>query len=174
VTRLNKREKVMIYVAAGFIGLFLIFQFGVFPLVDKRERLQRALETKTRAIAEIETLAAEFNNIKNQSDSARKRIAKEKTGFTLFSFLDRVAGQTRLKDRIAYMKPSTATPKNSPFKISTVEMKLQAITLEQLVAYLYKVETSENAVHIKRISLVKAGKNKSLITAIMEIESFKI
>jgi general secretion pathway protein M len=92
----------------------------------------------------------------------------------LFSFLDRVAGQTRLKDRIAYMKPSTATPKNSPFKISTVEMKLQAITLEQLVAYLYKVETSENAVHIKRISLVKAGKNKSLITAIMEIESFKI
>jgi general secretion pathway protein M len=164
----------MIYVAAGFIGLFLIFQFGVFPLVDKRERLQRALETKTRAIAEIETLAAEFNNIKNQSDSARKRIAKEKNGFTLFSFLDRVAGQTRLKDRIAYMKPSTATPKNSPFKISTVEMKLQAITLEQLVAYLYKVETSENAVHIKRISLVKAGKNKSLITAIMEIESFKI
>ena len=164
----------MIYAAAGFIGVFLIFQFGVFPLVDKRERLQRALVTKTRTVTEIQTLAAEFTNIKKQSDSTRKRIAKEKTGFTLFSFLDRVAGQTRLKDRIAYMKPSTTTPKNSPFKISTVEMKLQAITLEQLVAYLYKVETSENAVHIKRISLVKTGKNKSLITAIMEIESFKI
>jgi len=164
----------MIYAAAGFIGIFLIFQFGVFPLVDKRERLQRALVTKTRTVTEIQTLAAEFTNIKKQSDSTRKRIAKEKTGFTLFSFLDRVAGQTKLKDRIAYMKPSTTTPKNSPFKISTVEMKLQAITLEQLVAYLYKVETSENAVHIKRISLVKAGKNKSLITAIMEIESFKI
>ncbi len=164
----------MICAAAGFIGIFLIFQFGVFPLVDTRERLQRALVTKTRTVTEIQTLAAEFTNLKKQSDFTRKRIAKEKAGFTLFSFLDRVAGQTRLKDRIAYMKPSTTTPKNSPFKISTVEMKLQAITLDQLVAYLYKVETSENAVHIKRLSLVKAGKNKSLITAIMEIESFKI
>lgn len=174
MTRLNQREKIMIYAAAGFIGLFLIFQFGVFPLVDKRERLQRALVAKSRALTEIETKAAEFKQIRLQADSARKRMASQKTGFTLFSFLDRVAGQTRLKDRIAYMKPSTATSKNSSFKISTVEMKLQAITLEQLVAYLYKVETSENAVHIKRMSLVKTGKDKRLITAIMEIESFKI
>ena len=174
MTRLNKREKLMIYVAAGFIGIFLIFQFMVFPLIDKRERLQRALLANSRAATEIQTLAAEYNNIKKQSDSARKRVSEKKTGFTLFSFLDRVAGKTRLKDRIAYMKPSTATPKNSPFKISTVEMKLQAITLEQLVSYLYKVETSENAIHIKRISIVKTGKNKSLITAVMEIESFKL
>ncbi len=164
----------MLIVAAGFIGIFLIFQFVVFPLIDKRDRLQRALQTNSRTVTEIQTLAAEYNNIKKQSDSARKRIAEKKTGFTLFSFLDRVAGKTRLKDRIAYMKPSTASPKNSPYKISIVEMKLQAITLEQLVSYLYKVETSENAVHIKRISLVKTGKNKNLITAIMEIESFKI
>ena len=164
----------MVCAAAGFIGIFLIFQFMVFPLIDKRERLQRALLVKSQAFTEIQTLAADYNNIKKQSDSAREQIAEKKAGFTLFSFLDRVAGKTRLKDRIAYMKPSTVTPKNSPFKISTVEMKLQAITLEQLVSYLYKVETSENAVHIKRISIVKTGKNKGFITAIMEIESFKL
>ena len=54
MTRLNQREKVMIYAAAGFIGIFVIFQFGVFPLVDKRERLQRALVAKTRTVTEIE------------------------------------------------------------------------------------------------------------------------
>jgi general secretion pathway protein M len=164
----------MICVAAGFNGIFLIFQFMVFPLIDKRERLQRALLANTRSVGEIQTLAATYSSIKRQSETARKRVSEKKVGFTLFSFLDRVAGKTRLKDRIAYMKPSTSAPKNSPFKISTVEMKLQAITLEQLVSYLYKVETSENAVHIKRISIVKTGKNRGLITAIMEIESFKL
>lgn len=164
----------MIYMATGFIGLFLIVQFVVFPLFDKNKRLQRVLQVNTHTISEIQSLAAELSLLQQQSESARKQIAGKKATFTLFSFLDQIAGKTRLKDRIAYMKPSTTAPKNSPFKISTVEMKLQAITIEQLVAYLHKVETSENEVHLKRISIVKTGKDKGLVTAIMEIESFRI
>ena len=110
--------------------------------------------------------------VRIEQTGARNRIAAQKKGFTLFSFLDRIAGETRLKDRIAYMKPSTSSPKDSPYKISLVEMKLQAITLEQLVLYLHKVETDANAIHIKRISIVRAGKDQDHINAVMEIESF--
>ena len=172
MNRLKKREKVMLYVAAGFIGLFVIVQFVIFPVIDKRTRLKRAITAKTKVLSELQVLATEFNTIRQRSDDARNRIAAKKKGFTLFSFLDRIAGETRLKDRIAYMKPSTSSPKDSPYKISAVEMKLQAITLEQLILYLHKVETDANAIHIKRISIVRAGKAKGHINAVMEIESF--
>ncbi len=172
MNRLKKREKSMLSVAGGFIGLFVIAQFVVFPLIDKRARLNRVITAKTRVLAELQVLAMEFNSIRQRSEGARKRIAAKKKDFTLFSFLDRIAGDTRLKDRIAYMKPSTFSPKDSPYKISLVEMKLQTITLEQLILYLHKVETDENAIHIKRISIVKTGKAQGHINAVLKIESF--
>ena len=171
MNRLKAREKYMLSVALGFIGIFVIAQVIVFPVLDKRARLERVIEAKTRILSELQVLAAEFNTIKQRSDVARKRITEKKKGFTLFSFLDRVAGETRLKDRIAYMKPSFLSPKDSPYKISLVEMKLQTITLEQLVLYLHKIETDENAIHIKRISIVKTGKARGHINAVMEIDT---
>ena len=161
----------MLIVAAGFIGIFLIFQFMVFPLIDKRERLQRALLVKSQAFTEIQTLAADYNNIKKQSDSAREQIAEKKAGFTLFSFLDRLAGEAEMKDFITYMKPSTTSPKDSPYKIAKVEMRFQNITLEQLSTYLFKVETSRNLVWVKRLSISKDTKEPGFVNAILQIET---
>ena len=54
------------------------------------------------------------------ADAARTNMAGRTSGFTLFSFLDTLAGQAGLKDRIAYMKPSTSILEDSPFKLSIV------------------------------------------------------
>ena len=172
--RFSKREKYMVYAAAGFIAVFMVCRLMVFPVIDKKERLQRALATGSRDLVEIQAVAAEYSRIQQQSSAVRRQMTSVKAGFTLFSFLEKMAGLTKLKDRIAYMKPSDAAPKNSPFKISTVEMKIQAVTLQQLVDYLYKIETSDHAVQLKRIAIVKAKKAKGLITATMEIESYRI
>ncbi|MCP3953579.1 MAG: type II secretion system protein M [Desulfobacterales bacterium] len=172
--RFSKREQRMVYTAAGLIVVFLVCWLMVIPVIDKKERLQRALAVGSRDLAEIQVVIAEYNRLQQESSATRKQMTARKTGFTLFSFLEKMAGATRLKDRIAYMKPSDSAPKNSPFKISTVEMKLQAITLEQLVNYLYKIETADSAVQVKRISIVKTERARGLISATMEIESFRI
>ena len=92
----------------------------------------------------------------------------------MFSFLDQLAGEAGVKDRISYMKPSTKVEKNSPYKISRVEMKLDAITLKQLTTYLYGVETSKNMVDIKRISISKKDKKQGLLTAVLQVETLEI
>jgi hypothetical protein len=53
-------------------------------------------------------------------------------------------------------------------------MKLDNVTLEQLTFYLHMVETSENMVSINRISISKAGKQESYLTAIFQVETFEI
>ena len=72
------------------------------------------------------------------------------------------------------MKPTRKVEKNSPYKLSRVEMKLEAITLEQLTNYLYGIETSKNKVDIKKISISKKDKKQGLITAILQIETIEI
>lgn len=72
------------------------------------------------------------------------------------------------------MKPSTSVQKDSPFKISQVEMKLKGLTLEQLISYLYNVETSKNMITIKKLSISKTGKQEGFIDAVLQVETTEI
>lgn len=69
------------------------------------------------------------------------------------------------------MRPSTSKPKDSPYEISQVEMKLQSITMEQLTTYLHKVETSKDIVFVKRLSVSKDSKQEGFINAVLQVET---
>jgi general secretion pathway protein M len=172
--KLSKREKYSIYLIVGFICLFVFFQFILFPFIDERDRLKRTIKVKTKILKEMIVLKSEYDMIKKKSGLSKNLIAKRKKGFTLFSFLDKNTGEAGIKDHISYMKPSSSVQKNSKYKISLVEMKLQAITLEQLTTYLYKIETSKNNVFIKRISITKTGKQEQFINAVLHVETIEI
>ena len=172
--KLSKREKYSIYLIAGFICLFVFFQFILFPFIDERNLLKRTIKVKTKILKEMIVLKSEYDMIKKKSGLSKNLIAKRKKGFTLFSFLDKNTGEAGIKDHISYMKPSSSVQKNSKYKISLVEMKLQAITLEQLTTYLYKIETSKNNVFIKRISITKTGKQEQFINAVLHVETIEI
>jgi len=172
--KLSKREKYSIYLIAGFICLFVFFQFILFPFIDERDRLKRTIKVKTKILKEMIVLKSEYDMIKKKSDLSKNLIAMRKKGFTLFSFLDKNTGEAGIKDHISYMKPSSSVQKNSKYKISLVEMKLQAITLEQLTTYIYKIETSKNNVFIKRISITKTGKQEQFINAVLHVETIEI
>jgi general secretion pathway protein M len=169
--KLARREKYLIYALSGIICLFVVFQVIVFPLLDKKERLERSIKAKTDILEKMTVLQSEYNTIKKMTELSKSRFAKREAGFTLFSFLDRLTGKAGIKNNVTYMKPSTTAEKNSPFKISQVEMKLQGITLQQLTSYLHMVETSENMVNIKRLSISKTGKLENLIDAVLQVET---
>jgi general secretion pathway protein M len=172
--KLNKREKYAIGAAAAFLCLFIIIQFVLFPMLDKRDRLRRLIEVKTKTIEEMLALKSEYDAVVSYINFSKNRLAKRQKGFALFSFLDELAGQTGIKNKIKYMKPSSTSQKDGSLKLSLVEMKLEVITLKQLTAYLYRIETSENSVFVKRISISKADKPLGSIEAVLQVETYEI
>ena len=167
--KMSKREQYAIFAAGCVICAFAFFQIVLFPAFDNRTRLKRTLEVKSKLLVEMRRLRSEYEAVTQSTERLKLRYARRPKAFSLFAFLDRLAGKTGVKDHIAYMKPSSAVQKNSPFKISMVEMKLQAINLKQLTNYLYGVETSDNMVNIKRASFVKKG--KGAIDAVLQVET---
>ena len=171
IKKLARREKYSLYALSAVICLFVVFQFLVFPSLDKRERLKRTLQAKTDILEKMTALQSEYNTIKKRTELSKSRFEKRDAGFTLFSFLDKLTGKAGIKNHVTYMKPSTSVQKNSPFKISQVEMKLQSLTLQQLTSYLHMVETSNNMVNIKGLSISKTGKQEDLIDAVLQVET---
>jgi len=170
--KLARREKYFISIAAVSISIFLLFEFLIFPFLEKRERIQGGLKAKEERMREIVMLGAEYQAIKKSSQVIDQLLAGRKKGFTLFSFLDRAAGEAEVKDHIKYMKPSTSKGKG-PYKESIIEMKLNAITLNQLVGYLYRIESPENVIKIKRVSITENKKESGYIDAVLRVLTFQ-
>jgi len=170
----TRRERLALLAAAGVIAAFLLVQLIVIPIIEKHRLLNRQLEAQTRSLQEMIALRGEYLQLQSRTQQAQAEISSRRPGFTLFSFLDRLAGQTGLKDRIAYMKPSTNVQEGLPYKISVVETKLQGITMKQLTGYLYRVENSENSVRIRRLSISKEGKQQGTIDAVLLVETYEL
>ena len=173
-SRLNTREKYAVALAMGCIGIFLFLQLVVFPLINKQTRLKRALEVKIRTLAEVQELKAEFDALQQNKSRFQSHFATRPKGFTLFSFLERLANEAGVKDHIAYMKPSTKAHKIGAYKTALVEMKLRDISLKQLVTYLYMAETSKNMVSINRLAINKTGKQSKRLTAVLQVETIQM
>ena len=171
---MNKRERHAIMLAAAVIGIFLIVTFIVEPFLSKRDQLKKSLHDKAVMLEQMRQLQSEYGTLTQKAEVSKALFSRRQKGIKLFSFLDQLAGEAGVKDHISYMKPSTKVQKNSPYKISRVEMKLDAITLKQLTTYLYGVETSKNMVDIQRISISKKDNKQKLLSAVLQVETVEI
>ena len=170
---LQRREKMAVAIAAGVLLILLFFQLLVFPIIDRRDRLRREIKSKTEALQTIQKLNAEYQALSHNTLGVEARLNKRPKTFTLFSFIDRLAGRNNIKGNIAYMKPSTANIKNSSYKLSTVEMKVTALTMQQLTALLHGIEQSANVVWVRRITLSKDDKNEGLLNTVLQVETLQ-
>ena len=162
----------MVWLGAGSIAVFFIFLFIIFPFFDDRDRTRRGVRAKEEGLKEIMMLRAEYQALKKGSQGIQDILARRKSNFTLFSFLESAAGDAEVKAHIKYMKPSDSQDAG-PYKESMVEMKLEGITLKQLVGYLYRIESPENAIRVKRVSVKESKGAAGYMDAILQVLTFQ-
>ena len=165
---LARREKYFVSLAAFFIVIFLVLQFLIFPFFEKRVSLKRGIESRQETLKEIVKLSAEYKAYKNDAKGGETLLKNRKKEFTLFSFLENAAGKTEVKGHIKYMKPSVAQG-TGRYDKSMVEMKVDGITLNQLAHYIHLIESPENVVSIKRISIKENKKRSGSLDVIMQV-----
>ena len=166
--KLAKREKYFIAIAGSALAIFFFFQLLVFPFFDKRERLRRGVEAKEEGLREMLRMRVEYEALKQDSQGIDRYLARRKRGFTLFSFLETAAGAAEIKEHIKYMKPSTSKS-TGPYKESIVEMKLETVTMKQLVRYLERIESPQNVVNTKRISIKGNKKEAGYLDVVLQV-----
>ena len=96
---LNKREKYAVYAASGLIVFFILIQVIISPIINKKERLTRTLQAKTKTLEEMRILQSEYSIIGERAGLSKKRFEARKKDFTLFSFLDRLADKSGIKNQ---------------------------------------------------------------------------
>ncbi len=168
---MSVRERYAVGGAAVLIVVLLIHQVVVSPFIEGKEKKRKMISEKALQVQEMNVMKAEYMAMTEKSASMKRMAAGKESGFTLFSFLEQLAGQTGIKESISYMKPSKSVQKDTQVTLSLVEIKLQGVDMKKLTDFLYQVETSPNAVFVRGVSLTKTGKDEGLLTAILQIET---
>jgi general secretion pathway protein M len=169
---LQTREKIILMAGAVLLAIFLLLQLVVFPIMDHRSRLKALLASHNIALAEILVLKAEKEELARSSEYSETQLKKRQKGFNLFSFLESLAVRSGIR-QIESMKPSSANLKNSPYTLTRVDMKINGLTMEQLIPFLHHIETSNQIVWIKGISITRNEKNEGVINALLHVETIE-
>ncbi|WP_457572835.1 type 4a pilus biogenesis protein PilO [Desulfolithobacter sp.] len=165
---LDTRDRTALMIGALAVGLFVFLQFVVFPLAEKQRRLERGIAVREKSVQEMRDMQERYRQLHARVNSLQVQLEKRSPDFSLFSFLEKMATMTGVKERIVYMKPSTVQG-DGPFRQNMVEMKLQGISLQQLVDLLKMVEAPENIVAIKRITIQENKKEQGMLDVIMQV-----
>ena len=167
---LSKRDRFTLIIGGSLLLVFIVAQFMVFPLIDKRKRLRKTISSRQVAVQEMREMQLQYGQLDEQSNGLEQQLSQRSPSFSLFSFLEKMATQSKIKDHITYMKPSTVTGDGTLRQVM-VEMKLQTISLQQLVTFLKRIESPENVVTLKRISIQENKKTKGTLDVIMQVIS---
>jgi general secretion pathway protein M len=170
MAKISQRDRLFLLAGGVFVIFFLLMQFAVFPLLDNRVQLRRGIAERENALLEMRELQERYRELHSQANSLADQLGGRNAGFSLFAFLEQNATKTDVKKNIAYMKPSEIAD-DGPFKEVYVEMKLQAVTLRQLVSFLQLVESPENIVALKRLSIQENKKEQDTLDVILQVVS---
>ena len=169
---IQPRERLFIGGAAAALILLLIFKFTIDPLFKHSADLDRQIGTARRQLAELRTMQQEYQRQKTVVDSINSQL-KRQQNVAIFSRLEEFAGQTGIRNKILYMKPTVSTP-SEVYNEESVEVKMEGVTLEQLVRYLHQIENSPQLLKIKRLEIKPRFDNRQILTATFHVSAFTL
>jgi hypothetical protein len=168
---LPARQKMMVTAAAIFVIGALLFQFAVTPAMEAHSRMRRAITSQEKILKEMSVLGPEYGRLKQRSEDVRRVAAQRSANFSLFSYLEGKAGETGLRSNIRYMNPAKSVAIGG-LEESSVEMKLEKITLKQLTQFLHVAESQQDCIWIPKISIEKMKESPEYLNAQLQVVTY--
>jgi len=155
---LARREKIFILFGALFLGLFLVVVGIINPLVGLDRKLERGIVKKEKQLRKVYEISSELRTLKMMTAVSGGK-GTEEGNFTLFGFLEGIAGDVGVKDNIDHMKPITAPGDTAK---ESVELKIKGMSNSEVVNFLERVEKCTRPVVIRRFNLKLNDRDKTL------------
>jgi type II secretory pathway component PulM len=167
---LTQREKQFIAAGAVLFGLIVIFQVFAKPAISRVRTLKRVVSDKRQLLGELRAKSNQFKTILRELEKVRLEMERQPEERKILSFVERIQKDSGLMQKVVYMKPSTMTV-NDIYERITIEIKLQSITLAQLIQFLLKIEASELTIGIRTLEIKRGLRDSSLLETTVQLVS---
>lgn len=152
--RLSRRERLILLVGAivlvgfGLWGLSNMFQ-GYW---NRMQTFDRLIEKKQEDRIALVQLRHEHGQIKDEIRKLEDRITRDQGRFSLLSYLESLSNKLAMRSHITHMRPQPSSDVDKYREVG-VEIKMENVTLDQIVRLLTAIETDSHLIRVKRLRL---------------------
>lgn len=167
--RLNSRERMV--VIGGLIVLVLLFGWYALlnPYFDTMDSLERRIDANRRNLAKVSRMSEQIVQLRRQLATANKRRS---AGKPLFSQVESLTEQTGVREQLLAMRPQQATTQGE-LRQQLVEIRLEKLSLGQLVKLLHAIEYRSGGVLVKSLRAKPRFENRSELDVNMVLMSLE-
>jgi general secretion pathway protein M len=168
--RLTAREKVV--VVSGLIVLILLLGWFALlnPYVKAMESLDRKNTAHRHSLLKVEKMRDQINQLRHQLATVGNR--KKGKSRPLFSVVENLTEQTGVREQLLSMRPQPATVQGK-FRQQLVEIRLEKLSLTQLVKLLHAIEYRSGGVQVKSMRVKPRFEDRSVLDVSMVLMSLE-
>lgn len=153
--RLERRERILLQIAGVVFAIFIAYNFVYLPIQDWQQSLQTTLETRQRELGQVHHLVDVYLQRKSEVQSAEKNTVPISKDFSLFSVIENSLTQSVGHDKIGSITPGADRKLSDGFTQYSVELKLQNVSLRQVVDALYGVRSLTAPVAVSNLHITR-------------------
>lgn len=166
---LNHRERVVV-VSGGLILIAVLAWYGVLsPYLSTMTDLDRKITASENNLAKVMSMSEQIGQLRQQLTLADRRRS---AGRPLFSRVEGLTEQTGVRDQLLSMRPQPATTQGD-FRQQLVEIRLEKLSLGQLVKLLHAIEYRSGGVQVKSMRVKPRFENRSELDVNMVLMSLE-
>lgn len=153
LARLSPREQRLVGVFGALIAILFVWSFVITPFLDGRESLRKEIATLRGELGQLDSLAKQIRSAEADAPKGGSGV-KATADFSVLGFVEKAAGASLRPESISSMSPSRRALDGGRQE-STVELKLSAVSLGEVVALLQAVEGERSPVYVRQFSVKK-------------------
>jgi type II secretory pathway component PulM len=170
--KLDRKQMTYVFFGGLVLIALLFYLVVISPALSKQEALAKNIAKRKQDMVRISEIKGKWQNFQRDRADVQEAI-KSRGSFTLLSYLEAVTREIGIDQRIQYIKPVTFPEGEGKLRPEGIEISLDGINMEQLVDFLYRIEYSGKLLHVKRIKILRASKEKtSLLKVTLQVNTY--
>jgi hypothetical protein len=154
--KLEPRERVLVQIASALVALFIVFNLIYLPIQGAFVGLGGRVQERQHDAVEVARMMRAYQRLRVDLATMRTRTVAASGDFSLFSVVEQALTRAPGKDKIGSITPAEKTLPGGMTQYS-VELKLNALSLPQVVDTLYglsalNVPVTVSTLHVTRRS----------------------
>lgn len=157
--KLEERDKKTLIIGGVLAAVIVLYAFVISPLMSDLSRKRDSIPKKEKDLVEMKALRTEYLAIQKQLQAAQAAAAKRGP---LLTEIENITKRTNLSGKIVSLKPQAGV-QTAGFKESIVEVKLDNVTLYDIVNYVFQLE--KDALRIRKLQFKPRYDNPKLLNS---------
>jgi general secretion pathway protein M len=143
----------------------------VAPYRSALNRLDRQIAARSGQLQEVKVLQTKYLAL-NQQMLQMERLLDTRQDFSALTFIENLVERTAGRENLLSMRPQTPENRNE-FIIDSVEIKLERLSLKQILELLLAIEETATPMQVKNLYIKQRFDDRSLLDANMTVTALR-